>query len=95
VVLIERAGTFQRVPGPGKGVIILTHCLPGRLAIGEFPRRPLPAEGYDFHPLADDLGKLLTSIGRISTCAAWIADPGTGPGLHGCDAPAGSATLRP
>jgi hypothetical protein len=25
------------------------------------------AEGYDFHPIADDLGKVLTSTGRTST----------------------------
>jgi hypothetical protein len=40
------------------------------------PRRPLSAEGYDFHPLAGDLGKLLTSTGRTSTWDGLDRRPG-------------------
>jgi hypothetical protein len=49
---------------------------PAAMNSAEIPRRPLPAEGYDFHPLADDLGKLLTSTGRTSTWGGLDRRPG-------------------
>jgi hypothetical protein len=46
----------------------------------------LSAGGYDFHPLA---GSVAADQYRAHPHpGGWTADPGTGPGLYGCDAPA-------
>jgi len=59
----------------------------------DHPRPLAPAEGYDFHSLPGDLGKVLISTGGQHLGRPGPQTRGTGRGQHGFDAPARSVTV--
>jgi hypothetical protein len=61
---------------------------PGCCLSVSFRRRPSPAEATTSARLPAISASCRPVPGALVPGAAWTADPGTGPGLHGCDAPA-------